>query len=139
MFRTSDRRRIGAARLRRGAELYGLVAPAGTPQPIIERLNKEPRAALATDEVKRRLHQEGAEPIDAPGEHAAVIEREESKWSVSVKSIGLKPEMSAMRLSMKHDVPFRARVPRRLSSLVCHSGARSQPRLWRLPRRSAPE
>ena len=31
---------------------YGLVAPAGTPQPIIERLNKELRAALATDEVK---------------------------------------------------------------------------------------
>ena len=32
---------------------YGLVAPAGTPRPIIERLNKELRAALATDEVKQ--------------------------------------------------------------------------------------
>ena len=31
---------------------YGLVAPAGTPRPIIERLNKELRAALATDEVQ---------------------------------------------------------------------------------------
>ena len=72
---------------------YGLVAPAGTPQPIIERLNKELRAALATDEVKRRLHQEGAEPTPTtPAEHAAVIEREESKWSVLIKSIGLKPE-----------------------------------------------
>jgi tripartite-type tricarboxylate transporter receptor subunit TctC len=72
---------------------YGLVAPAGTPQPIIERLNKELRAALATDEVKKRLHQEGAEPMPTtPEEHAAVIDREETKWSVLIKSIGLKPE-----------------------------------------------
>jgi tripartite-type tricarboxylate transporter receptor subunit TctC len=72
---------------------YGLVAPAGTPQPIIERLNKELRAALATDEVKKRLHQEGAEPMPTtPAEHAAVIDREEGKWSALIKSIGLKPE-----------------------------------------------
>jgi tripartite-type tricarboxylate transporter receptor subunit TctC len=72
---------------------YGLVAPAGTPQPIIERLNKELRAALATDEVKKRLHQEGAEPMPTtPAEHAAVIDREETKWSALIKSIGLKPE-----------------------------------------------
>ena len=72
---------------------YGLVAPAGTPQPIIERLNKELRAALATDEVKRRLYQEGAEPMaTTPEEHAALIDREEGKWSALIKSIGLKPE-----------------------------------------------
>ena len=57
---------------------YGLVAPAGTPRPIIERLNHELRAALATDEVKRRLTQEGAEPMPTtPEEHAAVIDAEE--------------------------------------------------------------
>ncbi len=72
---------------------YGLIAPAGTPRPIIERLNKELRAALATDEVKRRLTQEGAEPMPTtPEEHAAVIDREETKWSTLIKSIGLKPE-----------------------------------------------
>jgi tripartite-type tricarboxylate transporter receptor subunit TctC len=72
---------------------YGLVAPAGTPQLVIERLNKELRAALATDEVKRRLYQEGAEPMaTTPEEHVALIDREESKWSVLIKSIGLKPE-----------------------------------------------
>src|SRR5207244_12844983 len=38
---------------------YGLIAPAGTPRPIIDRLNKELRAALATDEVRRRIiHEE---------------------------------------------------------------------------------
>jgi len=72
---------------------YGLVAPAGTPAPIIERLNKELKAALATDEVKRRLHQEGAEPMPTtPEEHAVIIDREETKWSTLIKSIGLKAE-----------------------------------------------
>jgi tripartite-type tricarboxylate transporter receptor subunit TctC len=72
---------------------YGIVAPAGTPRPIIERLNKELNAALATDEVKRRLHQEGAEPAPtSPEAHAAVIDREETKWPTLIKSIGLKAE-----------------------------------------------
>jgi tripartite-type tricarboxylate transporter receptor subunit TctC len=72
---------------------YGLVVPAGTPAPIIERLNKELKAALATDEVKRRLHQEGAEPMPTtPEEHAVIIDREETKWSTLIKSIGLKAE-----------------------------------------------
>jgi tripartite-type tricarboxylate transporter receptor subunit TctC len=72
---------------------YGLVAPAGTPRAIIERLNQELNAALATDEVKRRLHQEGAEPMPTtPEEHAVVIDREETKWSTLVKSAGLKAE-----------------------------------------------
>jgi tripartite-type tricarboxylate transporter receptor subunit TctC len=72
---------------------YGLVAPAGTPQPIIARLNTELRAALATAEVQKRLHQEGAEPLPTtPQEHAAVIDREETKWSALIKSAGLKAE-----------------------------------------------
>jgi tripartite-type tricarboxylate transporter receptor subunit TctC len=72
---------------------YGLVAPAGTPAPIIERLNKELNRALSTDEVKKRLHQEGAEPMPtSPEEHAAVIDREETKWSALIKSAGLKAE-----------------------------------------------
>src|SRR5712691_3194725 len=72
---------------------YGLIAPAGTPRPIIDRLNKELRAALATDEVKRRLAQEGAEPMPTtPEEHAAIIDREETKWSTLIKSAGIQAE-----------------------------------------------
>ena len=72
---------------------YGIVAPAGTPRPIVDRLNKVLRDALATDEVKRRLIQEGAEPTPTtPEEHAAIIDREETKWSALIKSIGLKPQ-----------------------------------------------
>jgi tripartite-type tricarboxylate transporter receptor subunit TctC len=72
---------------------YGLIAPAATPRPIIERLNKELRAVLTTDEVRRRLVQEGAEPMPTtPEEHAAVIDREETKWSAIIRSAGINPE-----------------------------------------------
>jgi tripartite-type tricarboxylate transporter receptor subunit TctC len=72
---------------------YGLLAPAGTPRPIIDTLNKDLRAALATEEVKQRLLQEGAEPMPTtPEEHAAVIDREETKWSTLIHSVGLKAE-----------------------------------------------
>jgi len=72
---------------------YGLLAPAGTPEPIIARLNHELRNALATDEVKHRLHQEGADPLPTtPEEHAAIIDREETKWSAMIRSAGLKAE-----------------------------------------------
>ena len=45
---------------------YGLAAPAGTPRPIIERLNKELNAALASEEVQKRLESEGARCPAAP-------------------------------------------------------------------------
>jgi tripartite-type tricarboxylate transporter receptor subunit TctC len=66
---------------------YGIVAAAGTPRPIVEKLNKTLRAVLATDEVKRRLAQEGAEPEPTtPEQHAAVIDREATKWSALIKT-----------------------------------------------------
>jgi tripartite-type tricarboxylate transporter receptor subunit TctC len=70
-----------------------LLAPAGTPRHIIERLNKELNAVLATDEVRRRLAVEGGEPVPgAPEEYAADIDREEMRWSKLVSAIGLKGE-----------------------------------------------
>jgi tripartite-type tricarboxylate transporter receptor subunit TctC len=72
---------------------YGLVAPVGTPRAIVERLNTALNAALATDEVKKRLATEGAEPQPTtPEEFAALIDREETRGSALVKAIGLKPE-----------------------------------------------
>jgi tripartite-type tricarboxylate transporter receptor subunit TctC len=69
---------------------YGLVAPAGTPRLIIEKLNKALRDVLATDEVKRRIAQEGAEPLStSPEEYAAIIAREDTKWSAIIKSAGI--------------------------------------------------
>jgi tripartite-type tricarboxylate transporter receptor subunit TctC len=75
------------------AQRSTLLAPAGTPRPIVERLNKELNAVLATDEVRKRLEIEGAEPIPgAPEEYAADIDREEARWSKLVTALGLKGE-----------------------------------------------
>jgi tripartite-type tricarboxylate transporter receptor subunit TctC len=76
------------------AELrFGMVAPAGTPRPIIERLNKELNAVLASPGVRQQLAAEGAEPLPGtPEDYAAVIDREEAKWSKVVKASGAKIE-----------------------------------------------
>ncbi len=72
---------------------YGLLAPAGTPRPIVERLNQALRAALASDEVRKRIVFEGAEPEPTtPEQHAAVIDAEVTKWSTLIAEIGLKIE-----------------------------------------------
>jgi tripartite-type tricarboxylate transporter receptor subunit TctC len=72
---------------------YGLVAPAGTPRPVIERLNKELRAALASDEVKKQLAQDGTEVTpDTPEDYAAFIDKDEKKWADLVKASGVEQE-----------------------------------------------
>ena len=72
---------------------YGLVAPAGTPRPIIERLNKELNAVLADSEVKKRLATEGADPAPGtPEQYGADIAQEEKQWAEVVKASGAKAE-----------------------------------------------
>jgi len=72
---------------------YGIVAPAGTPQPIIEKLNVAMRAALAEPDVRARIVADGAEPLPTtPAEYAADIDAEETKWSAIVKLSGAKVE-----------------------------------------------
>jgi tripartite-type tricarboxylate transporter receptor subunit TctC len=74
-------------------QYYGLAAPAGTPRPIVERLNKELRAILASDEMKKRLIDDGADPTPStPEEYAANIAHEEGKWAALVQKLGLKIE-----------------------------------------------
>ena len=72
---------------------YGIVAPAGTPRPIVERLNQALREALTSDEVKRRLVTDGAEiTVGSPEDYAAHIDLDEKRWSVVVKASGAKAE-----------------------------------------------
>ncbi len=72
---------------------YGLVAPAGTPRPIIERLNAALRATLESEEVRNRLAIEGAEPLPStPEEYAVDIDHEETQWSKVIKASGAKAE-----------------------------------------------
>jgi tripartite-type tricarboxylate transporter receptor subunit TctC len=72
---------------------YGIVAPAGTPQLIIDKLSGALKAALAEEDVRTRIIADGAEPLPTtPAEYAADIDREETKWSAIVKLSGAKVE-----------------------------------------------
>jgi tripartite-type tricarboxylate transporter receptor subunit TctC len=72
---------------------YGLVAPAGTPREVIAVLNKQLNIALASDDVRKRLAIEGAEPLPStPEEYGADIDREETQWAKVVKASGAKAE-----------------------------------------------
>jgi len=63
-------------------QYYGLAAPAGTPRPIVERLNTELRAILAADDMKKLLVDAGSDPTPStPEEYAANIQHEEGKWA----------------------------------------------------------
>ena len=69
---------------------YGISAPAGTPRPIVERLNRELRAVVTSDETGKRLAADGGDPAPStPEEYAANIEREEGKWAALLKKLGL--------------------------------------------------
>ena len=60
---------------------WGIVAPAGTPQDIVARLNQETLQILARPEVRERLEKEGAELIPGPPEKlAALIETDLRNW-----------------------------------------------------------
>jgi len=72
---------------------YGLLAPAGTPRPIVDKLNAELRKLAANDEVKKRIAAEGGDPLtSSPEEYAAHIDREETKWSTLIRRLNLKVE-----------------------------------------------
>jgi tripartite-type tricarboxylate transporter receptor subunit TctC len=72
---------------------YGIVAPAGTPAPVVDKLNAALRTALANEDVKAKIAADGAEPLSStPAEYAADIDREEAKWSEIVRKSGAKAE-----------------------------------------------
>jgi tripartite-type tricarboxylate transporter receptor subunit TctC len=72
---------------------YGLAAPAGTPRPVIDKLNKALRDALASEEVKRQLSSDGTEITPgSPEDYADFIDKDEKKWAQLVKASGVEPE-----------------------------------------------
>ena len=65
---------------------FGMLAPAGTPQPIVDRLNKEIVAILNTPDIKERLASMGATVVaDKPDEFARFMSAEINKWAPIVK------------------------------------------------------
>jgi tripartite-type tricarboxylate transporter receptor subunit TctC len=72
---------------------FSVVARAGTPRPIIDKLNAALRAALASDDVKKRLAADGTDVTPStPEEYVAFIDKDEIKWSKIVKASGAKGE-----------------------------------------------
>ena len=70
-----------------------LMAPAGTPAAIIERLNKEIIAAVSSRETSEALDKAGAEPVTStPAELAAMVRDGVGKYAKVVKTAGIKPE-----------------------------------------------
>jgi tripartite-type tricarboxylate transporter receptor subunit TctC len=75
------------------AAWFGYAAPAGTPDPIIRRLNDEFRKALADPGVRDKLGQQGMEVLQSsPEEFAAYIKSEIAKWAKVVKASGAKAD-----------------------------------------------
>jgi tripartite-type tricarboxylate transporter receptor subunit TctC len=70
---------------------FGLMAPAGTPRPIIDRLHDEAVKALAAPEIRRALENQGLDVIGGtPEEFTAVIKAETPYWAKIIKEAGIK-------------------------------------------------
>jgi tripartite-type tricarboxylate transporter receptor subunit TctC len=70
---------------------YGVVAPAGTPQDIVERLSREIAQAVASPDLQARLSKLGATPAaSSPADFTAFMRREYAKWGKAVKDSGAK-------------------------------------------------
>jgi tripartite-type tricarboxylate transporter receptor subunit TctC len=72
------------------ATIYALLAPAGTPTPIIDRLNKEVGQILQLPDVRQKFAEQGADPIyTTPAETAERIRAEIARWATVVKTSGM--------------------------------------------------
>lgn len=76
-----------------GGTWFGLLAPAATPAPVIEKLNRELVAILRSDAMRKEFESRGIEPVgDTPQEYARFIRTESDRWRDLAAKIGLKPE-----------------------------------------------
>ena len=75
------------------ANWWAILAPAGTPAPVLERLRNEIGAILDSPETRKRFELEGAEVVRmSPDEFASFVTQETEKWTRVVKEAGIKPE-----------------------------------------------
>jgi tripartite-type tricarboxylate transporter receptor subunit TctC len=69
---------------------FGIVVPAGTPEPIVDRISKALEAALATPEVAQKLDIAGCEPKSAPrAQFADIIKADVALWAKVIKDAGI--------------------------------------------------
>jgi tripartite-type tricarboxylate transporter receptor subunit TctC len=72
---------------------HGFVAPAGTPAPILDKLNREINAILAMDDVRTVFKEQGVVPAGGSrADFSAFIENQMTKWEKVVKQAGIEPQ-----------------------------------------------
>ena len=72
---------------------FGILAPAATPKPIVDRLHAEISAILRMPEIRAKLASQGAQFDDkTPVEFAALIKAELAKWTDMIKTAGVKAD-----------------------------------------------
>jgi tripartite-type tricarboxylate transporter receptor subunit TctC len=72
---------------------WGILAPAGTPAPVIEKLHKDLTSVLSSRETEKRFETEGAEVVRmTPAEFGRFISAELVKWSRVAREVGIKAE-----------------------------------------------
>ncbi|MDH2235129.1 tripartite tricarboxylate transporter substrate binding protein [Pigmentiphaga sp. GD03639] len=75
------------------APWIGLLAPAGTPRPVVERLHRAVGQALASAEIRESLHQQGLEvALSSPEELGTRIRADMERWKALVERSGVEPE-----------------------------------------------
>ena len=73
------------------SQWYGVFVPARTPQPVVERLNREIAGALRDAEVAKRLAFDGAEPVGGTSEQLrALVTADLAKWARVIKETGIR-------------------------------------------------
>jgi tripartite-type tricarboxylate transporter receptor subunit TctC len=71
----------------------GILAPANTPKPIVNKLHAQVVAALNTPELRKAFEERVIEPVgNTPEEFARHIQSETTQWKQLVAKVGLKPE-----------------------------------------------
>ena len=72
---------------------YGVLGPAGMPRPIVDKINAALKTLVTSEDVKKRINNEGGDPLTStPEEYAADIDSEEKKWGALIKKLNLKVE-----------------------------------------------
>lgn len=70
---------------------FGLLAPAGTPQPVVDKIQRDVAAALQQESVRAQLQAQGATPSgNTPAQFKQFMAQESAKWAEVVKQSGAK-------------------------------------------------
>jgi tripartite-type tricarboxylate transporter receptor subunit TctC len=70
---------------------FGLMAPAGTPKDVIDKIQRDSAKILLSDEFKAKLAQQGMMPVaNTPSEFAAAVKEESGRWQKIIKERNLK-------------------------------------------------